>query len=220
MRKRLEGVRVTPGLVISMFAVFFAVGGVGYAASAIGTSDIQRAAVTKAKLAPDAVNSKRIENKTINFQDLKFSRADITGAQGPRGPQGARGPAGPQGPAGPVTVQASSQAKIATAQASPTLENGAIVPLAVNEGFAWAGVCKDGPSGTPGTGSLLVVQNLSGGDDSHINGALLFQDEAGAVMPTDQSDDFDEGEVAVVGNAFTDNTMSRAGYSDATGNSR
>ena len=119
MRKRLEGVRVTPGLVISMVAVFFAVGGVGYAASAIGTEDIQRAAVTQAKIAPDAVNSKRIENKTINFQDLKFSRADITGAQGPRGPQGPKGPVGPEGPAGPVTVQASSQAKIATAQATP-----------------------------------------------------------------------------------------------------
>ena len=46
------------------------------------------------------------------------------------------------------------------------------MPLAVNEGFAWAGVCKDGGQRTPGTGSLLVVQNTSGGDDSHINGAL------------------------------------------------
>ena len=56
---------------------------------------------------------------------------------------------------------------------------------------------------------MLVVQNVSGGDNSHVAGALTFLD-ASANPIGDQSEDFDQGEVAVVGNSFVDNNMSRA----------
>lgn len=218
MRSRLEQVRLTPGFVVSLVAMFFAIGGIGYAASKIDTKNIENGAVTKKKIAKGAVDSKRIKNRSIKCIDLKDPAClrGPAGARGPQGPQGPQGPEGPQGPAGPANVQVDSQAKIAVAEATPSLANGGIVPLAVNEGFAWAAVCKAGASGTPGTGSILVVQNISGGNDSHINGALTFQDAAGAPIGPDQSDDFDQGEVAIVANAFTDNTMSRSGLTTAT----
>lgn len=209
MKRNFKPARLTPGLVISVVAVFFAIGGIGYAAGKIGTDDIKSDAVTKSKIADDSVNSARIQDGTIKYKDLKFSPDSLVGPEGPQGPQG---PEGPEGPPGPANVQADSQAKIATAEASPTLDNGAIVPLAVNEGMAWAAVCKAGASGTPGTGAILVVQNLSAGDNSHINGALTFQDATGAPIGPDQSNDFDVGEVAILADSFVDNTMSRAGY--------
>jgi hypothetical protein len=204
--------RPTAGTGIALVALFLAIGGVGYAAGKIDTNDIKDGAVTKPKIADEAVNSERIQDETIKYKDLKFDPDSLVG---PQGPQGAQGPEGPQGPAGPANVDVDKTASIATAQAAPSLENGAIVPLSVNEGFAWAALCQAGPSGTPGTGALLVVQNLSGGDNAHVNGALTFLD-ANASPTTDQTDDFDQGEVAVVANSFSDNVMSRAGYPQAT----
>lgn len=215
MKTRLERVRLTPGFVVSMFAMFFAIGGIGYAASKIDTKNIEKGAVTKAKIAKGAVDSKRIKDKSIKASDLK-NPDSLVGPAGAQGPQGPQGPQGAQGPEGPASVLADSQVKFATAEAAPTLENGGIKLISLNEGFAWAGVCRAGASGTPGTGSLLVVQNISGGDDSHINGALTFQDAAGAPIGPDQSNDFDQGEVAIVANSFTDNVMSRSGYGAAT----
>jgi hypothetical protein len=212
MKRWIHRLRPSPGIAISLTAVFLAIGGVGYAAGKIGTEDIKDGAVTKPKIADEAVNSKRIQDETIKYKDLKFDPDSLVG---PQGPQGAQGPEGPQGPAGPANVDVDKTASIATAQAAPSLENGGIVPLSVNEGFAWAALCQAGPSGTPGTGALLVVQNLSGGDNAHVNGALTFLD-ANASPIGDRSDDFDQGEVAVVANSFTDNVMSRAGYPQAT----
>lgn len=210
MKSRFERLRPTPAIVVSGIALFFAIGGIGYAAGQIGTDDIQSDAVTKAKIAESAVNSAKIQDGTIKYKDLKFSPDSLVGPEGPQGPQGE------QGPAGPVNADVDLQAEIANTQASPSLDNGGIKALAVNEGFAWALLCKSGAG--PGTGSMLVVQNVSGGDNSHISGALTFLDSAAAPIATDQSDDFDIGEAAIVADAFNGNTASRSGTPAAPGN--
>lgn len=56
-RRRLP----SPSLVISLLALFVALGGVGYAAATIGTSDIKNQAVT----------SKKIRNRTIVSRDVR-----------------------------------------------------------------------------------------------------------------------------------------------------
>jgi hypothetical protein len=155
--------------------------------SAASTRSIAKKALKKAKKALKKAN----QAITIANQAL---------AQG-----GAQGPAGVQGPAGPASV-ASTGALFVNGSADPS----AVQPLAVNEGFAWALVCSDGPPADPTT--LLVVANLTGGDNSHIAGALFFTDEDGNPIGN-QSDDFDDNgeEVAVVAAEAGGNQAQRAG---------
>jgi hypothetical protein len=85
MRNRLSRLRPTPGVVIAAIAVFFAIGGIGYAAATIGTNDIKNGAVT---------------NKKIKKHTIKKSRLAFTVHNGATGPRGATGPAGAAGTPG------------------------------------------------------------------------------------------------------------------------
>jgi hypothetical protein len=57
--------RPSPALVISLIALFVAMGGIGYAAATIGTSDIKNGAVTTKKLHNNAVATKKIKNNAV-----------------------------------------------------------------------------------------------------------------------------------------------------------
>jgi hypothetical protein len=74
----------SPALVISVVAVFFAIGGIGFAAATIGTGDIKNGAVT----------SKKIKDGTIKQKDMGFNVSGTAGPAGPQGPQGAQGSPG------------------------------------------------------------------------------------------------------------------------------
>jgi len=67
MARRL---RPSPALVIALLALFVAIGGVGYAASKIGTSDIQNKAVTKRKIDKQAVSTNRIADLAVKTEKL------------------------------------------------------------------------------------------------------------------------------------------------------
>jgi len=57
--------RLSPALVISLIALFVSIGGVGYAASKIGTNDIKKGAVTTKKLHKNAVTDKKIKPLSV-----------------------------------------------------------------------------------------------------------------------------------------------------------
>ena len=57
--------RPSPALVISMIALFVALGGVGYAAATVGTDDIQTGAVTSPKIHNEAVNTQKIATGAV-----------------------------------------------------------------------------------------------------------------------------------------------------------
>jgi hypothetical protein len=61
----------SPALVISLIALFVALGSGAYAASKIGTSDIQGKAVTGAKIAKDAIKSSKVKDEKLKGKDLK-----------------------------------------------------------------------------------------------------------------------------------------------------
>ena len=63
--------RPSPALVISLIALFVSIGGVGYAASQIGTNDIQNGAVTAKKLHTDAVSKKKIKDNAVSGTKVK-----------------------------------------------------------------------------------------------------------------------------------------------------
>lgn len=86
----------SPALVISLVALFVALGGTGYAVTqlpknSVGTTQLKNNAVTTAKVA----------NGSLLRGDFKAGQLPA-GPTGPAGPAGAAGAAGPAGPAGVV----------------------------------------------------------------------------------------------------------------------
>lgn len=86
--------------VMSVIALFVALGGVGYAAAtlpknSVGTAQIKKDAVTGAKVKNSSLTGTDIKNKSLTAADFDGS------IQGQQGPQGVRGPTGPQGEPGP-----------------------------------------------------------------------------------------------------------------------
>ena len=61
----------SPALVISLIALFVALGSGAYAASKIGTSDLKKNAVTTPKIAKNAVKSSKVENGKLKGKDLE-----------------------------------------------------------------------------------------------------------------------------------------------------
>jgi hypothetical protein len=88
--------RPSAALLISMCALFAALGGTGVAQDAVDS------AVKKIKgkqIANNAIKSKHVKDGSLRAKD--FRAGDLpAGAQGPQGPQGAQGPQGVQGPKG------------------------------------------------------------------------------------------------------------------------
>jgi hypothetical protein len=68
MTRRLRA--PSPALLISLLALFVSIGGVGYAASKIGTNDIQNKAVTKPKIDKNAVATNRIADLAVKTKKL------------------------------------------------------------------------------------------------------------------------------------------------------
>jgi hypothetical protein len=69
--------RPSPALVISIIALFVSIGGVGYAASKIGTNDIKNQAVTKEKIAKKAVATGRLNDQAVKERTI-FDQAVTT----------------------------------------------------------------------------------------------------------------------------------------------
>jgi hypothetical protein len=73
MRSIVKGRRLSPALVISLIALFVSIGGIGYAASKIGTNDIKNGAVTTKKLHNAAVSTKKIKGNAVTGAKAKES---------------------------------------------------------------------------------------------------------------------------------------------------
>jgi hypothetical protein len=97
--------RIRSGLsfanVVSLIALFVALGGTGYAAislpkNSVTAKQIKKSAVTNAKIKNNAVTSGKVKNGSLLAGDFKAGQVPA----GARGPAGAAGAAGPTGPAG------------------------------------------------------------------------------------------------------------------------
>jgi len=67
---RIKNLRPTPGAVIGVVALVFALTGAAVAASKIQTNDIAKRAVTGPKIASSAVKGGKIQNGSVKAQDL------------------------------------------------------------------------------------------------------------------------------------------------------
>jgi hypothetical protein len=76
---RIQAKRPSPALVISLLALFVALGGSAYAASKIGTKQIKNGAVTAAKIKKNAVTGTKIKKGAITAAKIK--NGSVTGAK-------------------------------------------------------------------------------------------------------------------------------------------
>src|SRR5918912_1706395 len=108
MIARLLRHRPSPAIVIACVALLLALGGVGWAATAL-----PRNSVGTAQLRNNAVTSRKVKNHSLLRADFKNgqiprgARGPVgpTGATGPKGATGARGPTGPAGAAGTANIR-------------------------------------------------------------------------------------------------------------------
>ena len=90
--------------VVSVIALFVALGGASYAAislppRSVGTAQLKRDSVTGAKIKTGSVVSSDLKNGSLLLRDFKAGQLPA-GAPGRQGAAGAQGRAGPAGPAG------------------------------------------------------------------------------------------------------------------------
>jgi hypothetical protein len=84
--QRIIGRRPSPATIISLVALFIALGGTGYAAFAVPKN---------------SVGSAQVINRSLRTADLSPKAVDaLKGNRGPEGPAGPQGPAGEKGAAG------------------------------------------------------------------------------------------------------------------------
>ena len=115
MRRFIESHLSFPN-VVSLVALFIALGGVSYAATvpnnsvgsaqiknnAVTASEIKNGAVVNNELASDAVTGGKVKAASLSADDLTSNaRAELKGSAGPPGAQGVPGPPGPAGATGP-----------------------------------------------------------------------------------------------------------------------
>lgn len=88
---------LTPSLVLSVVAIFIALGGTGYA-----LSQLPKNSVGTKQLKKNAVNSAKVKDRSLLARDFKKGQLPkgTAGATGAAGQTGATGPAGGTGPTG------------------------------------------------------------------------------------------------------------------------
>ena len=99
----------SPAMLVALLALFLGAGGVGYAATLIGSAQITN----------NSIRSADIRDGTIALKDLSpKARSVLRGANGARGIKGARGLEGPTGPVGPASLAGTPNVVVRTDSAS------------------------------------------------------------------------------------------------------
>jgi hypothetical protein len=88
--------RITFANVVSLMALFVALGGSSYAALRVGSKEIRNNSVSSVDIRDNSVASRDVRNGSLLVRDFKAGQLPA----GPQGPQGSQGPQGPQGPKG------------------------------------------------------------------------------------------------------------------------
>ncbi len=132
----------SPAMVVACLALFLSLAGTGIATVAalprgsVGTPQLKNKAVTRAKLARNAVSTENVIDFSLLRRDFAPGQlpAGPPGPQGPPGLQGPPGPAGPQGPPGVI-----GQLTLRTASVTidgGTAQNGAYITKEVQQACA------------------------------------------------------------------------------------
>jgi hypothetical protein len=174
-KRRLRS-KLTFSNVVSLMALFVALGGGAYAAgvvppNSIGRLQLQESAVTSAKLARDSVGPAKLQRNSVTASALGFEsvgmhalsshlRARLTRAAA-AGAAGTQGPTGPQGPSGPGAQRVHYAAQ---ASASPTAQS-----VTVIEGLGMKAECEDTGSSTQLNLSVTSAEAATGLENINVD---------------------------------------------------
>ena len=159
--------------VLSMTAVFIALGGTGYAAL-----KLPRNSVGAAQIKPNAVRSSDVKNRSLRAVD--FGRNQLPA--GPRGPAGSAGPTGPIGPTGPAGARGTDGA------AGPQGPAGTAVAFARVQAD---GTLQPDVAGFPSQNKRIVQSNVAQGEGGAATGTTCFDlpfRPASAMVSLDNAD--------------------------------
>jgi hypothetical protein len=160
-RRRLP----SPSLVISMLALFVSLGGVGYAAATIGTSDIKNGAVTSKKIRNSTIRSRDVRRNSLGPRAIAERRLRVGFAGTARGAGTAQGFAN-FAVVGSNGVFARGRNVSSTVRSGPGLYQ--VIFTRNVRGCAYAGSVGVIGATTPGSG-MLSTSSLA----SNVNGVLV-----------------------------------------------
>ena len=141
--------------VMSVIAVFIALGGASYAAinlpkNSVGTKQLKKKSVGTKQLKGNAVNSNKVKNFSLRANDFKKGQI----------PSGPTGPTGEQGPPGPSTGPAGGD--LAGQYPNPVIADGAVdSDRVLNDSLGGADILESDLGQVPDAGS---VDGLDGAD--------------------------------------------------------
>ena len=151
--------RPTPAMVISLIALFVALGGTGYAAATIGSAQIKNNSIKSADVKNNAIKGTDVKDGSLAATD--FARgalpAGAQGARGPAGPAGARGPQGDRGPQGERGLR--GEAGTNAANRVVVRQSEAVSIPAGQDGGATAS-CQVGERATGGGGTNFATKTV------------------------------------------------------------
>jgi hypothetical protein len=146
--------RISPSLVISVVALFVALGGTSYAALKITGKNVTDGSLTSKDVKDNSLTSGDVRNGTLRRRD--FRSGELTSTPGARGPAGPAGPAGAAGAAG-------SAIAFARVAANGDVDAGASKNIAAVASPAGDGIyCLNDTAGTPK--SIALTIDISGAD--------------------------------------------------------
>jgi hypothetical protein len=169
LRRAVAGRRPSASLVISVVALFVALGGTGYAAVTITGKNVKDSSLTTKDIKDNSLTSSDVRDRSLRLRD--FRSGELSAAQ--RGPAGPAGRAGPTGAAGAAGAAGSA---IAFARVAASGDVDASVSKAITVVASPAGdglYCLNDTSGTPK--SIALTIDISGADSrkSRVSGSAV-----------------------------------------------
>jgi len=89
-KEKVSGKRPSPALIISLLALFVALGGTSYAAMKVNGKDISNRSIAGSKIKKNVLTTKEVKDKSLLKADFKPGQIPA-GAAGPPGPAGTPG---------------------------------------------------------------------------------------------------------------------------------
>jgi hypothetical protein len=150
--RAIAGRRPSASLVISVVALFVALGGTSYAALTITGKDVKNSSLTTKDIKDNSLTSADVRDRSLRLRD--FRSGELSNGQ--------RGPAGPAGPAGAAGAAGSAIA-FARVAANGDVDATASKNIAVVASPAGDGIyCLNDTAGTPK--SIALTIDISGAD--------------------------------------------------------